>query len=81
MKYKNKDGIELSITSDDQASALIREVIKEACKILSTYNKEDKLSMNFALWKTKDFLVDNFDLKCKHCNRVDGTCGCGKETK
>ena len=80
-KYKNKDGIQLSYTGNDSHQVLVREVIREACNILTTYNKEDKVSMNFAIWKTRDFLVKNFDLQCKQCNREDGTCGCRKEDK
>ena len=75
-KYKNKDGIELSITANDPASVLIREVIQEACKILTTYNGEDKTSMRYAIFTAKDFLEKNFDLQCNKCNRADYTCGC-----
>ena len=62
-KYKNKNGIELSITSNDQYSVLVREVIEEACKILTTYNRDDKISMDYTIRKTKDFLETNFNLK------------------
>ena len=78
-KYKNKDGIELSFTGNDQTSVLVREVIREACKILLTYNGDDKQSMGFALFKARDFLNINFDLQCGKCNRIDYTCGCREE--
>ena len=80
-KYRNKDGIELSITSNDPASALIREVIREACKILNTYNRYDEASLNRAIYECDKFLKENFDLICKHCNRADHTCGCREEIK
>jgi hypothetical protein len=61
-KYKNKNGIELSITGNDSASVLIREVVGEAVKICSQYNWHDKSSMRWALQRTKDFLEENFSI-------------------
>ena len=34
MKYKNKDGIELSYTSSDVHTNLVKEVVSEAIKLL-----------------------------------------------
>ena len=63
-KYKNKKGIELSYTSDnDSHQVLVREVIQEAIKILSTYDRSCKISMGVAIHQCKKFLKMNFDLK------------------
>ena len=64
-KYKNKDGIELSFNGDDTTSVLVREVVSEAIKLCSEYNRWDKDSMGFALSRTKHFLKENFDLEEK----------------
>ena len=61
-KYKNKDGIELNFTGSDSTSVLVWEVESEAVKICSTYDWSNETSMRFALRRTKDFLVENFDL-------------------
>ena len=61
-KYKNKDGIELSMVGNDTTKTLIREVVSEAVKICSEYDQFNKVSMRFALQRTKNFLIDNFDL-------------------
>ena len=37
MKYKNKDGIELNYKGNDSHKVLVKEVITEAIKILTTY--------------------------------------------
>ena len=63
MKYKNKDGIELLMSGDDSTKTLIREVVGEAVKICSQYNWHDETSMRWALSRTKDFLIENFDLE------------------
>tara|TARA_R100000805_G_C3554537_1_gene65288 strand:+ start:191 stop:394 length:204 start_codon:yes stop_codon:yes gene_type:complete len=63
MKYKNKQGISLSMTSKDPATALTREVIQEAIKILSSYNHFDDKSKDWAIHKCKKFLQENFNLR------------------
>ena len=63
MKYKNKDGIELSYTNDnDVHQVLVKEVVSEAIKILTTYNRFDGRSAEYALQRGVNFLKDNFDL-------------------
>ena len=62
-KYKNQDGVELSLTGNDPASALIREVVMEAIKILSTYRIDSPESMGWAIQECKRFLRVNFDIK------------------
>jgi len=62
-KYKNTDGIELSYTNKkDIHQELVKEVIGEAIKILSTYNGSSKISMNMAIGNTKKFLKTNFNI-------------------
>jgi hypothetical protein len=51
MKYKNKQGIELNFTSNDIQSELTKEVVSEAIKILTTYNRMDGRSCEYALSK------------------------------
>ena len=65
-KYKNKDGIELSMVGNDTTKTLIREVVSEAIKICSDYDQFNKISMRFALPRTKNFLKENFDLGDKN---------------
>ena len=63
MKYKNEDGIELSYTNDnDVHQVLTKEVVSEAIKILTTYNRFDGRSAEYALHRGVNFLKDNFDL-------------------
>ncbi len=62
MKYKNKDGIELNFTSNDIQSELTKEVVSEAIKILTTYNRMDGRSCEYALHRGVHFLKDNFNL-------------------
>ena len=63
MKYKNKDGIELSYTNDnDVHQVLVKEVVSEAIKILTTYNRFDGRSAEYALDRGVNFLKENFDL-------------------
>ena len=62
-KYKNKDGIELNFTGNDSTSVLVREVISEAVRLCSEYNWSNEVSMRFALQRTKDFLIENFNLE------------------
>ena len=66
MKYKNKDGIELNFTGNDSTSVLVKEVVSEAVKLCSEYNWSDEVSMRFALHRTRDFLIENFDLEDKN---------------
>ena len=66
MKYKNKDGIELNFTGNDSTSVLVREVISEAVKLCSQYDWSNETSMRFALRRTEDFLIENFDLEDKN---------------
>ena len=65
-KYKNKQGIELNFTGDDSTSILVREVVSEAVKLCSQYDWSNETSMRFALRRTKDFLIENFDLGDKN---------------
>ena len=63
MKYKNKDGIELSYTGNDIHTLLVKEVIGEAIKLLDfppSYSGCEK-SMN----KCKEFLKVNFNIEEK----------------
>ena len=68
-KYKNKDGIELSYTGNDAHQVLVREVVSEAVKICSQYNWHDEVSMRWTLERTKDFLIENFNLEDTHAKR------------
>mgnify|MGYP001294208001 CR=1 FL=1 len=63
MKYKNKDGIELNYTSNDSHVELVKEVVGEAIKLLSLYDRNCKISMNMAMGNCKKFLKTNFDLE------------------
>ena len=62
MKYKNKDGIELSYKGNDIHKVLVREVVEEAIKIFESYNRFDGRSAEYALNRGVNFLKDNFDL-------------------
>ena len=65
-KYKNKNGIELSYTNDnDVHQVLVKEVITEAIKILGMYDRNCKISMGYAMSNTKKFLKENFNLEDK----------------
>ena len=61
-KYKNKDGIELNYSGNDIQSELTKEVVEEAIKILSMYDRSCKISMGMAMMNTKKFLKSNFDI-------------------
>ena len=61
-KNKNKDGIELNYKGNDSHKVLVKEVITEAIKILTTYNRFDGRSTEYALHRGVNFLKDNFDL-------------------
>ena len=65
MKYKNKDGIELSYKGNDIHKVLVREVVEEAIKILNMYDRSCKISMGMAMMNTKKFLKTNFDIGSK----------------
>ena len=65
MKYKNKDGIELNYTSNDTHTKLVKEVVGEAIKLLSFYDRNCKISQGMAMSNTKKFLKTNFDLEDK----------------
>ena len=63
MKYKNKDGIELNYTNDnDIHQVLVKEVISEAIKIFEGYNRFDGRSAEYAIHRGIWFLKDNFDI-------------------
>ena len=64
-KYKNKDGIELNYSGNDIQSTLTREVIEEAIKIISEYNRSDLRSAEWSLNRGINFLKDNFDIEDK----------------
>ncbi len=53
MKYKNKDGIELSYTGNDYGQKLVKEVVGEAIKLLE--RNHSQLTINF--------LKENFDIE------------------
>jgi len=60
-KYKNEHGIELSYTSNDTHTQLVKEVIREAISILDfppSYSGCEK-----AMNKCKDFLTVNFNIE------------------
>ena len=62
-KYKNKDGIELSYTNNnDTHQILIKEVISEAIRIFEDYNRFDARSAEWALSRGVNFLKENFDI-------------------
>jgi len=64
MKYKNKDGIELSYTNDnDMHQVLVKEVISETIKILTKYNRFDGRSAEWALDRGVNFLKENFNIE------------------
>ena len=62
-KYKNKDGTELNYTGNDVQSTLTREVVEEAIKIISEYNRSDLRSAEWALHRGINFLKENFDIE------------------
>jgi|TARA_B100001094_G_C17905770_1_gene658726 hypothetical protein len=62
MKYKNKDGIELSYEGhkNDASVQLVKEVVKQAIKVGDS-NINTRYPMQGWL-KVKKFLTDNFSL-------------------
>ena len=65
-KYKNQDGIALNYEGDDSHKVLVREVIAEALKILSTYQLNSSQSMMWAMQECEEFLRVNFNLRRKN---------------
>ena len=63
MKYKNKDGVELSYTGNTWHEVLVKEVISEACKLTKMYDKNCIKSHKMALRNVRTFLKENFDIK------------------
>ena len=47
MKYKNKDGIELSYTGNDLQSKLVKEVVGEAIKLLESNQKNNLIIIHY----------------------------------
>jgi len=62
-KYTNQEGIELNYQGSDSHKTLVREVVGEAVKILSTYRMDSPQSMGWAIQECKEFLRVNFDLE------------------
>ena len=62
-KYKNQDGISLNYMGKDSHQVLVREVVREAIKILSTYRIDSPQSMMWAMQRCEDFLRVNFGIK------------------
>jgi len=58
MKYKNKDGIELSFTGNDSLSVLVKEVVSEAIRMLGAPRPYPHRTCN----KVSEFLKENFDI-------------------
>jgi hypothetical protein len=73
VKYKNKNGIELNYMGNDTHQKLVKEVISESIRILSTYDRNCKISMNMAMSNCKKFLKENFDLVEKNKGYVHNT--------
>jgi len=65
MKYKNKDGIELNYSGNDIQSKLVKEVVEEAIKVFTEYNRFDARSAEWALSRGVNFLKENFDIEDK----------------
>ena len=64
-KYKNKDGVELNYTSNNTHTKLVKEVVKEAIRILNSHNHFDSESKSWAIDRGINFLETNFDIKDK----------------
>ena len=68
-KYKNKDGIKLSLNTMTEVGKigsgmdLVQEVVSEAVKLCSEYDWSSEYSMRIALQRTRDFLIENFNLE------------------
>ena len=64
-KYKNKQGIELNYSGNDIQSKLVNEVVEEAIKVFTEYNRFDARSAEWALSRGVNFLKENFDIEDK----------------
>ena len=64
-KYKNKQGIELNYSGNDMQSELVKEVVEEAIKVFTEYNRFDARSAEWALSRGVNFLKENFDIEDK----------------
>jgi len=62
-KYMNQEGIALNYEGDDSHKVLVREVVKEAIRILSTYRMDSPQSMMWAMQQCEAFLRVNFNVK------------------
>ena len=62
-KYTNQDGIALNYEGEDSHKVLVREVVGEAIRILSTYQINSPQSMMWAMQRCESFLRVNFDVK------------------
>ena len=63
MKYKNEDGVELNYTGNDLHTALVKEVVSEAIKILEDINPHSIRSRDKARFNCIDFLKENFSIE------------------
>ena len=55
--------MKFNINNDnDVHQVLVKEVVSEAIKVLTTYNRTDARSAEYALHRGVNFLKDNFDL-------------------
>ena len=65
MKYKNKDGIELSYDGHDNDVHvnLVKEVISEAIKLTRQYDKQCIKSHKMALRNVRKCLQENYYIK------------------
>ena len=61
-KYKNQDGISLNYTGKDSHQVLVRDVIREAIRIMNTYRVDSPTSMMWAMQRSQDFLRVNFNI-------------------
>ena len=52
----------ISILPESNVVVLVKEVVSEAIKVLTTYNRTDARSAEYALHRGVNFLKDNFDL-------------------
>jgi len=70
-KYKNKDGVELNYTSNNTHTKLVKEVVKEAIRILNSHNHFDSESKSWAIDRGINFLETNFDINTEIEERSD----------
>ena len=61
-KYKDKNGTELCYTGKDSHTLLVKEVVREAIRMLSTYDSSSMISIGMAIGNTKKFLEENFNI-------------------